>query len=231
MTIKPFSKLTWLKQTAGHKLSGPEWAVLVALFNHTGRDGREAYVSVPTLMKETGYGETAVKAARQALTRAGWIHQTKRGNGLQRTPSWFDLVPDAPNSGHRCPPERARSCSTCSANTDTHPSVLETQRGRADDPNGDALRTPIRTPIHLLTDPTTDPTIDPVRDLRSGVSESESALTADEDEGTMADAAVRPLESPSRSSGFAPVSGSPADSGDTTDPFSCAFVPPTQRTA
>lgn len=109
-----FSKLTWLKRTNGHKLTGTEVRVLVSIFNHTNQDGRNAHPGVDLIAEETGYRKSGVSEAVTALKARGWIHETYRGNGRSKLASVFDLVPDPPDAGYTCPADRAKTCSTCS---------------------------------------------------------------------------------------------------------------------
>jgi hypothetical protein len=113
MTAKQFSKLEWLKRTSGHKFTGCEFRVLLALFNHSGKDGQKAHPGIDLLAAETGYKHSAISNACKALRERGWIHERYRGNGPAKAASVFDMVSDAPNPGFRCSPERAGNCATC----------------------------------------------------------------------------------------------------------------------
>lgn len=107
-------KFGWLKRTHGHPLTGPEFRVLVSIFNATGSDGRHAHPGIDRLIEQTGYRRTGISEAVSGLKSKGWIHQLYRGNGKSKRASIFDLVPDAPNPAYRCPEDRAGKCSDCS---------------------------------------------------------------------------------------------------------------------
>ncbi|WP_238233013.1 helix-turn-helix domain-containing protein [Mycobacterium avium subsp. hominissuis] len=91
-----FSKLTWLKRTDGHKFTGTEFRVLVALYNHTDAQGRNAFPGLDLLVEETGYRKSGISEAISSLKARGWIRETRKGSGLSGKASSFDLVPDAP---------------------------------------------------------------------------------------------------------------------------------------
>lgn len=92
-----FSKLTWLKRTDGHKFTGAEFRVLIALFNHSGADGTNSHPGIKRMMAETGYGKAAVSTAVTGLKTRGWIHETSKGSGTSGNASVFALVAEAPN--------------------------------------------------------------------------------------------------------------------------------------
>jgi hypothetical protein len=91
-----FSKLTWLKRTDGHKFTGAEFRVLIAIFNHSGADGSNSHPGIKLLMEETGYRRAAISEALTALQERGWITQTRKGSGVSGHTSIYALVPDAP---------------------------------------------------------------------------------------------------------------------------------------
>lgn len=91
-----FSKLTWLKRTDGHKFTGAEFRVLIALFNHSGADGTDSHPGIKLLADETGYRKAAISQALTALQERGWITQTRKGSGISGHTSVFALIPDAP---------------------------------------------------------------------------------------------------------------------------------------
>lgn len=92
-----FSKLTWLKRTDGHKFTGAEFRVLIALFNHTSADGTNAHPGLKLLAEETGYRKSGVSEAITSLKARGWIRETRKGSGFTGNASVFALVPDGPN--------------------------------------------------------------------------------------------------------------------------------------
>jgi hypothetical protein len=249
--MSKLSKLTWLKRTNGHEFTGAEFRVLVAIFNRTGQEGRRAHPGVEALMEETGYGSTSVSAALASLKRRGWIHETYKGNGLSSHASVFDLVPDAPNPGYVCPPERAGSCIAC-RNTTTPPVVLDPPNSAAPPvvlernttgpaANNTAPAVPIP-PVHRLpSDPVSDPKgsdpsgdggsrpSDPASKVRYSPNHGEPFVSAkgryDQESAFDADAWLLEAAEPTA----ADREGECTDSMDPTDPFSAAFVPPHQR--
>lgn len=130
-----FSKLDWLKRTNGHKFSGSEFRVLVAIYNHTNADGKSAYPGLKLLIKETGYVQSAVSAAITSLKARGWIHEVSRGSNLTGRNSKYDLIPEAP-----CPPGT-------SSPEELHVSSPEEVR----------VSSPEETNQILVSDPLTDP--------------------------------------------------------------------------
>jgi hypothetical protein len=90
------SKLLWLKRTDGHKFTGAEMRVLLAIFNHSGADGTNSHPGLKRLMAETCYGKAAVSTAVTALKARGWIRETSKGSGVSGNASVFELIPDAP---------------------------------------------------------------------------------------------------------------------------------------
>lgn len=170
MTTGKFDKFAWLKRTDGHKFTGAEFRVLVSIFNHAdGHTGREAYPGIDLMAEETTYRRTGVSEAVASLRAKGWIHETYRGNGRAMKASSFDLVPDAPNPGYRCPSDRAARCATCSngsalAEPLNHPNgsglaeVLE-PNGSGFQLNGSAVAVPIVPLERLPIDPGSDPKI------------------------------------------------------------------------
>lgn len=108
------SKLEWHKRTHGHPFTSVEFRVLMAIFDHSGSDGRRSHPGLELLSKETGYRRTGVSEAVRGLKAKGWIHETFRGSGKSGKASVFDLIPDAPNPRYRCPEEDAQRCRYCS---------------------------------------------------------------------------------------------------------------------
>lgn len=187
MASNGFSKLNWLKRTDAHKLTGAEVRVLLSIFNHAdGETGRNAHPGVELMSQETTYRKSGVSEAVASLKALGWIHETYRGNGKARLASVFDLIPDAPNPGYRCPEDRAGKCATCSNGSATA-EVLEQPNvsGRAEvldsnvsaqaevlspndsgfRSNGSAVAGPMFPLERLPIDPGSDPKI---RSSRSG---------------------------------------------------------------
>lgn len=189
MTEK-LSKLMWLKRTHGHPLTGPEFRVLVSIFNATGSDGRNAHPGIDRLIEETGYRRTGVSEAVSGLKAKGWIHQRYRGNGKSKQASVFDLVPDAPNPEYRCPEDRLGKCSACSnssaradvltlSNSSATAEVLgSNSSGRPDHVPGETgpIVPPGRTPSDLLSDPLGVPSERPSDPSASVVHEDDAAV-------------------------------------------------------
>ncbi len=119
--MSTFSKLTWLKRTDGHKFTGAEFRVLIALFNHSNADGTNAHPGLKLLAEETVYRKSGVSEAITSLKARGWIRETSRGSGYTGNASVFELVPDAPSSSAQ--PEQPDPSSSAVAEPPTEPST------------------------------------------------------------------------------------------------------------
>ncbi|MGW6424011.1 helix-turn-helix domain-containing protein [Nocardia sp. NPDC055053] len=94
-----FSKLTWLKRTNGHKFTATEMATLVAIFNYTNEQGKNAFPGMKRLCEDTCRSRGQVSEAVKSLRLRGWITEVSRGSGISGNASRYELIPDAPNPG------------------------------------------------------------------------------------------------------------------------------------
>jgi hypothetical protein len=155
--MSEFSKLTWLKRTNGHKFKGAEFRVLIAIFNASDKNGRNAFPGVKRLMAETGLGRQAISEAITSLKTNGWIEETHRGSGTSGSTSVFDLIPDAPKSM-----SRRDDIPSKPPTGDIPPSMSPPVAGMS--PTGDKACRPQAAPTDPLSDPRPDP-----KDLVEGI--------------------------------------------------------------
>jgi hypothetical protein len=76
-----FSKLTYLKDLRGQKMSAPAYRVLLAVFNYTNESGENAHPGEKRLAEDTGLSQRSVRDYLKWLTENGYLIKGKRGHG------------------------------------------------------------------------------------------------------------------------------------------------------
>lgn len=120
----------WRAVMEARGIPGPAKAVLGCLAFHAGGVDLEAWPSLKTIAEETGFAETAVRAAIRSLTAQGLIEQTEPGGG--RHPNRYrlhlrdPLVKRTPRETNPSPHEPQPLASRASAPRETNPNKKRT---------------------------------------------------------------------------------------------------------
>ncbi|HET8923634.1 MAG TPA: helix-turn-helix domain-containing protein [Candidatus Acidoferrum sp.] len=86
-----------------------EKVVLLCLARHAHDDGTESYPSIPTIARETGWSETAVREALRKLEAKGLVALTSSRKGGRKATAHYSLCFDAETQRAALPSETQRA--------------------------------------------------------------------------------------------------------------------------